>query len=404
MELEAGRIHEQLERLLANPLFSHSKRYPALLRHVVEKTMAGQAGSLKERNLGVDVFGRDGDYDTNADPVVRITAAEIRKRIAQYYHEPGHEREMRIDLPSGSYVPEFHLPPQNAFAGSDTLLAATRPTKRRSPRSVLWLSAAAVVAIGIIAAGIRLWKPDRAIDRFWEPVVSSPSPVLVCVGQRRFLATQQETPEDANPDLPRVAAATADPHTPVSLFELYFLGSQNVALPDVVALNGITGWLQARGKICHVRGKSFTTFEDLRSGPVILVGAFNNDWTIRLTGQLRFWFERDGERFSIQDRQKPGTGTWSVNYSTPNLKLTEDYALITRVWDSTTERLVVVVAGLTGYGTMAAGEFLTQPQYLEPLAAKIPRGRTRSNLQIVLATRVIAGHSGPPRIVDSYVW
>lgn len=82
-------------------------------RYVAEHTLSG-AGRLKERTLGVEVFGRDPGYDTNEDPVVRITTGEVRERIAQYYHEAGHEPEIRIDLPPGSYLPEFHLPMKRA--------------------------------------------------------------------------------------------------------------------------------------------------------------------------------------------------------------------------------------------------------------------------------------------------
>ena len=101
---------EQLERMLANPLFKHSKRYPSLLRYVVEHALENPDFHIKERTLGIEVFGRDPNYDTSLDPVVRTTAGELRKRIAQYYHEPGHELELRIDLPIGSYVPEFRPP------------------------------------------------------------------------------------------------------------------------------------------------------------------------------------------------------------------------------------------------------------------------------------------------------
>src|ERR1700729_1397165 len=83
-------VRTQLTRLLANPLFLHSKHYPGLLRYVVTETLEGRGVHLKERALGVEVFGRSADYDTNADPVVRTSASEVRKRIAQYYHEPGH--------------------------------------------------------------------------------------------------------------------------------------------------------------------------------------------------------------------------------------------------------------------------------------------------------------------------
>src|SRR5271165_6009728 len=115
-------VKTQLARLLASPLFNHSKHYPSLLRYVVNETLEGRGRHLKERALGVEVFGRGADYDTNADPVVRTSACEVRKRIAQYYHEPGHEHEIRIDLPSGSYIPEYRYPA--ASLGPLTLLEA----------------------------------------------------------------------------------------------------------------------------------------------------------------------------------------------------------------------------------------------------------------------------------------
>ncbi len=109
-EVDRAAVQAQLERILANPLFRNSKRYPNLLRYVVERTLDGHPGELKERTLGIEVFGREPDYDTNLDPVVRTTAAEIRKRLAQYYQEPNHETEPRIDLPLGSYAARFQAP------------------------------------------------------------------------------------------------------------------------------------------------------------------------------------------------------------------------------------------------------------------------------------------------------
>src|SRR5579863_1506376 len=109
-DVDRAAIQAQLERILANPLFTHSKRYPNLLRYVVERTLDGHPGELKERTLGIEVFGRDPEYDTNLDPVVRTTAAEIRKRLAQYYQEPDRETEPRIDLPLGSYAARFQAP------------------------------------------------------------------------------------------------------------------------------------------------------------------------------------------------------------------------------------------------------------------------------------------------------
>src|SRR5271170_4759375 len=106
-EEEKDQVRRQMNRLLATTHFKNSRRYPALFRFIVEETLEGRGEFLKERLLGVRVFNRPPDYDTADDPIVRVTIAEIRKRIAQYYHEEAHESEMRIELLPGHYEPEF---------------------------------------------------------------------------------------------------------------------------------------------------------------------------------------------------------------------------------------------------------------------------------------------------------
>src|SRR5579884_505523 len=227
-EAEKSSIREQLERMLSNPLFRHSKRYPTLLRYIVERTLEGSLIDLKERTLGVEVFGRDPNYDTNSDPVVRVTAGEIRKRIAQYYHEPGRENEIRIELLPGSYVPDFDFPIGRAEPvrlQPATILTPAAPRRRRGYLTVVASAAVLLAAV----AWIRPWMPRSALDRFWAPVLDSSSTVLLCVGQRQFLGTSAENPDQYTGDLPRAAAP---PDTPVTLFKLYYMGSQNVAFPD----------------------------------------------------------------------------------------------------------------------------------------------------------------------------
>src|ERR1700678_2722699 len=106
----AAAVREQLKRLLAHPLFTNSKRYPVLLAYTVEQTLLGHANELKERTIGVEAFGREPSYDVNLDPVVRTTAAEVRKRLIQYYYNTDHVGELLIELPVGSYIPSFRDP------------------------------------------------------------------------------------------------------------------------------------------------------------------------------------------------------------------------------------------------------------------------------------------------------
>src|ERR1700678_4486995 len=106
-ETEKAEILRQLDRLLSDPHLSHSKRFPSFLRFIVQEELEGRGDQLKERTIGVEVFGRDANYDTTSDPIVRVTATEIRKRIAQYYQDSGSSDELRISLLPGSYVPHF---------------------------------------------------------------------------------------------------------------------------------------------------------------------------------------------------------------------------------------------------------------------------------------------------------
>ncbi len=390
-QAERNAIREQLERLLANPLFKHSRRYPSMLRYVVEHALSGDSGQLKERTLGIEVFARDPHYDTNLDPVVRTTAGEIRKRIAQYYHEPGHEGEVRIDLPAGSYLPEFHLP-----AKSPALL---QPARVRPRWLLMSVAVAALVAILGSVAWFKPWAL-QPVERFWQPLLSSSSPALLCIGPANLSAVTNMVQLSA-----AAGEQPADPSAP-TLQEVQQLEAQHVALSDATTLSRIAGLLQSHHKVYHVRNAVFTSFRDLRDGPVILIGAFNNNWALRLSGQLRYSFGRDlATHLSwIADRQNPSKRDWSLAMRAPVSTINEDYALISRFWDATTDQPVVIAAGIGIYGTMAAGEFLTDPVYLSTLDKQAPGNWDRKNIQVVIATKVINGVSGPPRILATHFW
>ena len=129
----------ELQEVLASPHFCNSKRYPALLKYIVENTLAGNAELLKERTLGVEVFDRPPSYDTNTDTVVRYTAGEVRKRLSLYYHELERKPVIQISLPAGSYIPEFlhsHDEPQDPVGGAGTAaVSVTRPGLMHDPAS-----------------------------------------------------------------------------------------------------------------------------------------------------------------------------------------------------------------------------------------------------------------------------
>jgi hypothetical protein len=390
-DLPRDQVREQLERILANSLFTHSKRYPLLLRWVVERALEGRSSQLKERTLGVEVFGRSPDYDTNTDPVVRITAGEIRKRIAQYYHEPGRENEVRIDLPCGSYVPEFHRPftPEPRLPAPVAVLPRVDPPAVVHARSMRPVYAAALGLPPLVWLIVWLFS-STPVDRFWRPFLDSPGSVLLCIGGTGIA---QEVALKQPPDDQTITVTDQ-------------IKREYVAFADATTLSRLAALFQSKGHPYSMRIGSATTFADLRNGPVVLVGGFNNGWTMRLLGPLRFSLVRDPvtKMEWIEDRQDPSKRDWVVDSHTPYLKLTEDYAIVARVMDPATERMVVVAAGIMQYGTIAAGEFLTNPRYLDDLARQAPPNWQRKNMQAVIATKVINGNSGPPRILSTHFW
>src|SRR5579859_1011814 len=103
----AAQVRDELRKILASEAFKGGKRAQDFLQLVVEHALAGRLDSLRERMLGVEMFGRPVDYDTANDAVVRVKASEVRKRLAQYYRSLGNPPPVRIDLPTGSYVPTF---------------------------------------------------------------------------------------------------------------------------------------------------------------------------------------------------------------------------------------------------------------------------------------------------------
>ena len=105
---QADLVRSAVESVVSSDAFAASKRCQDFLRLIVRHALAGELDDLRERMIGVEMFGRPVDYDTSNDAVVRVRATEVRKRLAQYYAQVAQTPDVRIELPPGSYVPEFH--------------------------------------------------------------------------------------------------------------------------------------------------------------------------------------------------------------------------------------------------------------------------------------------------------
>ena len=121
--------------------FSAAPRLAAFLRFIVEETLQGRGGQIKETTIAVQVFGRPPDFDPRLDSVVRAQATLLRRRLREYYLESPREAVV-IEIPKGAYVPVFRLP-----------AAPVGDAAPARPRS--WLVPA--VAAGLLLAGLAAW-------------------------------------------------------------------------------------------------------------------------------------------------------------------------------------------------------------------------------------------------------
>ena len=388
-------IRALLERILSSHHFRGSRRCLSLLRHIVERTLAGDSASLKERTLGVEVFGREPDYDTNQDPVVRATAAEIRKRLAQYYQEPGDESEARIELLSGSYVADFHFNGRGA-------------ARQRRKRYAAIAGVAAVILLLILTAGLVLQlRKQSPLDQLWSPLLQAPGTALICVGQPIVYNLKSIQAQDAIQGILEAEPSAGSPAVnDIPRKDLLILSDRYVDLGDAICLTHMTSLLERYGKPFRIRGEQTTSFADLSEGPAVLIGAFNNQWTLRAAGQLRFTFVKDSARAidMVRDRQHPENTEWKLTGVWPNWDVPYDYAIVTRVLDTTSNRPVVIAAGITQHGTMAAGAFLSNAEYFSEAVPLLPAGWQKKNLQIVLRVPVVHRVAGRPRVLVTHVW
>jgi hypothetical protein len=404
--LDPLRVRAQLEKLLASTHLRNSRRSQDLLRFVVLAVLDGRADRLKERTIGVEVFGRELDYDTNHDSVVRNAAIEVRKRLAQYYLEPDRDEELRISLPQGGYVPEFSVPASHpAF-----LVAETSAPPVQARRKTGWIiGAAAICALAAV-----LWslapKPQADLDRFWAPLVKDPAGVLICVGQPSHLYTFSGPRRDLLDGKMNAPGSAESPEThepaALTLRELNSVTKNFLYFGDSVCMTKVGGLLRSGAKPIEVRTAAMSSYQDLRGRPLVLIGLNNNVWTQRFTTDLRYHFVRvpGQQRDELRDRQDQDKALWIVPGEPRSAEVYDDYAIVSRVLDPSTEKTLVAIAAVTQSGTQSAGDFITDPDYLREAFRGARSDWYRRNIQIVLKTRIVTGAAGPPQVVATYYW
>jgi hypothetical protein len=430
-------ILRELESILSSPFFRTSNRSKQFLSYVVQHTLDGSHEPLKERTIGAKLFQRPAGYSTGDDPVVRVQAGEVRRRLEQYHHAALSQSPVRIELPVGSYAPEFRwVTPQldesvsieripaertepepakgeltHAVPASIAPIDLVAKSNQRSMQARLLLGFALGVAVAALAAFIfRAGNGNQTVNQFWSPVLATTEPVLICLAKPtvyipslELLQRYSKSPGEFTSELQRLTQrAPMQPQDKLVWGDMVEYPDYGVAAGDAYAAVRLSALLGQMGKESQVRIGSHYSFADLRNSPAIVVGAFNNRWTLQMTSNLHFAFVEDHGDEMIRE-QGPAGRAWRPKFG-PHGDLIEDFAIVTRLLNSKTGQFVVSTAGIMADGTQAAAELVSSSRYLEEALRTAEPGWAKKNLQFVVQTTVTDSVAGPPQAVAIYTW
>ena len=398
-------ILEELERVRASHEFAGSERSCALLQYLVERALDGGDHVLKERTIGVEVFGRDSSYDTGKDAIVRVSVNGVRKRLLAYYDNSNLPRDpgsVQVSLPVGSYMVEF----QTRAPGQEESTIHEPPPGRisRTPlRPARWwrrwpVSAWAAIAVLLLACGVSTWYSLRrgrplpspqAMDLLPWTQFESQKVVLVALTDanykiytnlivKRPLTLDEYLDEQWTgnfpPDMAVVSPRSDDQYT---------------SLVSAVAASRVSATLERTGRTAVLVLARRLQMEHFKGEqPVILLGSLTaNPWAELFRESLTFAIEMEPvTRFQYMSNRAPLAGEparWEPTL--PTVSGTA-YAILSLIPNLTGKGCVLLVAGTSSAGTDAASELLTDPARLrkELLARGInPAGRVQ-RLELLL--------------------
>ncbi len=378
-------IREGLALILNSQEFRSSHRSKEFLTYVVETTLAGHGDMLKERTIGIDVYGRPTSYDPSDDATVRVKAGEVRKRLDRYYASEGRGQRLRIELPAGTYTPVFRVvepsEPTSAPIAISPVALPIIPDRR-------WIYVAAGVVILVLAAALFLARPrhaETAVDRFWRPVFEGSAPVLLTAAYVPVYNLNQPPGS----------------HEPPKPDQFTLLSDQFVGGGDLVATARIVAMLTRTGHPWQVKIGSDVSFADLRSSPTVLIGYSYTRWK-EISREMRYFIDADRWPRMVTDNGKPTA--WALPNLPADRRTDEDYAIVSRMFHPETHTMLVEISGITQYGTSAGAELVTQPDQMAEALKNAPTDWPSKNLQLVVHVRVIAGTPASPRVVAAYFW
>src|SRR5215831_4127620 len=419
---------DELERLLQSRVLHGSETLKAFLRYVVLESINNEEGHLKEYTIAAEVFGRNSDYDPRNDSIVRVQAGRLRSKIQEYYATEGKHDKVLIDLPKGHYNAVFSYAragnghsgpdadPARAVAVEPLALVATdthaEPEVRR-PHRREWIPVAALGAVCIFllflalkysSEASRLRDADKGkaqsdaqmdvLNPLWGQFLKSDEPILVSYSNTRF---------QGRPETGMKLLKSLDSQSPTDVRSSY-ITDHYTGVGEVMGVFSLSNLFAKASHTFKVKRSLLLTWDDLKftENIVVLGSPAENLFLRQLPQDQDFVFrlaksDNQEERFGIVNlRPKRGEESVYLNRddATSTSEISEDYALISLLKGLETNHRLLILAGITTFGTQAATEYVTNPEYVKELVTHLKAGNGGSipqYFQVLIRVKINGG-------------
>ncbi len=429
--IAAARSH--LQEVLTSDAFMGGHRAQIFLQLVVEHALAGRSDCLRERMLGAEMFGRPIDYDTGNDAVVRVKASEVRRRLAQYYKSLTTKPTVQIDLPAGSYAPQFHwapvelpsLPSESANPQIGLVSVPNQPTPVLSgdaetiPRrnwgawvvraTLLVTYSAVLLSLGWFAAA-RFSAPRRTpktADPIWKALFD---------GKRNTYIVPADIGFDLLEDMSHSPMALADylkgsyleqPLPGVDPHVADGLRSQRLtSFVDAQIIANLSRLPEYDPQRAFLRFPRDVRLDDLKDANAVLIGSVgSNPWAAIADKSTNFHIVyRQGREGATIINEKPQPGEQASYESHWNEPSHETFAMITFLPNLDGNGRMLLLQGLDVAGTEAAAEALFYSDAVAPILQRAtrPDGSIRP-FEILVRSTSINWNSTDSQVIGSRI-
>jgi hypothetical protein len=394
-------FQQHLKEVIEGSAFKASHRSGQFLKYIVDQAIAGHFESLKERVIGIELFGRSPSYDTGEDAIVRVTASDVRKRLLQHYGKDDATSEFRISLPLGAYIPEIarrthfsangnsplngtvaeadhvaDMPHLDLLQGSvhaplhDVTVESARPRVRSGIPRLFFI--AALCTLALVASAFVAWNRYsvvRVVPRsslLWSAFFHSPQSTQIITSDPNIAEIDGLTGGQVSVSDYANHNYTPDPAklTP-ELANLCrnILRGDKAAGVDVPIAVYIGQMALASSREVSVHAARSIQIQDLASEDnfVFLGSPRSNPWSALFGDQLDFRFVFDPKaktEFIRNEHPRPQEASAYVP-TAPGWQTGQTFATVALVKNPDQVGQVLLVAGATGEGTAAAGRFIT---------------------------------------------